>query len=61
MRKIEYLESVYQPEQRTDEWYKHRHGLITASSVWKVFGTQSAQNQLIYENAAQLTLKNITK
>jgi hypothetical protein len=32
-KKIEYLESVYQPEQRTDEWYKHRHGLITASSI----------------------------
>jgi putative phage-type endonuclease len=53
-KKIEYLESVYQPEQRTDEWYKHRHGLITASSVWKVFGSQSAQNQLIYEKCSPI-------
>jgi putative phage-type endonuclease len=48
-KKIEFLESLYQPEQKTDEWYAHRHGLITASSVWKAFGSQSVQNQLIYE------------
>jgi putative phage-type endonuclease len=48
-KKIEFLESLYQPEQKTDEWYSHRHGLITASSVWKAFGSQSVQNQLIYE------------
>ena len=48
-KKIEFLESLYQPEQKTDEWYSHRHGLITASSVWKAFGSQSVKNQLIYE------------
>jgi len=48
-KKIEFLESLYQPEQKTDEWYSHRHGLITASSVWKAFGSPSVQNQLIYE------------
>jgi putative phage-type endonuclease len=48
-KKIEFLNLLYQPEQKTDEWYNHRHGLITASSVWKVFGSQSIQNQLIYE------------
>ena len=48
-KKIEFLESLYQPEQKTEEWYSHRHGLITASSVWKAFGSQSVQNQLIYE------------
>jgi putative phage-type endonuclease len=47
--KIEFLESLYQPEQKTEEWYSHRHGLITASSVWKAFGSPSVQNQLIYE------------
>lgn len=53
-KKIEFLESVYQPEQKTDEWYQHRHGLITASSVWKVFGSQSTQNQLIYEKCSPI-------
>jgi putative phage-type endonuclease len=48
-KKIEFLESLYQPEQKTEEWYSHRHGLITASSVWKAFGSASMQNQLIYE------------
>ena len=60
-KKIEYLESVYQPEQRTDEWYKHRHGLITASSVWKVFGSQSTQNQLIYEKCSPIDTEKYNK
>ena len=38
-----------QTEQRTDAWYARRHSLITASSAWKVFGTESVVNQLIYE------------
>jgi putative phage-type endonuclease len=60
-KKIEYLESVYQPEQRTDEWYQHRHGLITASSIWKVFGSQSTQNQLIYEKCSPIDVKKYSK
>jgi putative phage-type endonuclease len=60
-KKIEYLESVYQPEQRTDEWYQHRHGLITASSVWKVFGSQSTQNQLIYEKCSPIDVDKYNK
>jgi putative phage-type endonuclease len=60
-KKIEYLESVYQPEQRTDEWYQHRHGLITASSVWKVFGSQSTQNQLIYEKCSPIDAEKYNK
>ena len=60
-KKIEYLESVYQPEQRTDEWYQHRHGLITASSVWKVFGSQSTQNQIIYEKCSPIDTDKYNK
>ena len=60
-KKIEYLESVYQPEQRTNEWYQHRHGLITASSVWKVFGSQSTQNQLIYEKCSPIDVDKYNK
>ena len=60
-KKIEYLESVYQPEQRTDEWYQHRHGLITASSVWKAFGSQSTQNQLIYEKCSPIDAEKYNK
>ena len=60
-RKIEFLESVYQPEQKTDEWYQHRHGLITASSVWKVFGSQSTQNQLIYEKCSPIDIEKYNR
>ena len=43
------LDNTYQPEQRTEEWYEFRHSLITASSLWKIFGSPSQQNQIIYE------------
>jgi len=44
-----YLRSIPQPEQRTTEWYEFRNGLITASNIWKIFGTESQFNSLIYE------------
>lgn len=47
--KINILQNTYQPSQRSEEWYIFRHSLLTASSIWKVFGTQATQNQLIYE------------
>jgi len=43
------LRNIPQPQQRTEEWYNSRHSMITASSAWKIFGTQSSQNQIIYE------------
>jgi putative phage-type endonuclease len=46
---LTYVRSKYQPEQRTQEWHDVRYQLITGSSTYKVFGTQSLQNQLIYE------------
>lgn len=46
---IQHLRSLPQPEQRTAEWYEFRHQLITASSVGKVFGSESTRNSLIYE------------
>ena len=53
--KIINLEGMYQPIQRTPEWYLFRHNLLTASSIWKVFGTQSSKNQLICEKCAPYT------
>lgn len=51
---IEHLRSIPQPEQRTGEWYKFRHQLITASNVGKIFGTEAARNSLIYEKCLPL-------
>ena len=48
-KQIIYLSNVYQPAQRTAEWYTYRRDLITASNAYKAFESQSAQNQLIYE------------
>ena len=47
--KIKYLKEVPQPEQRTDEWYKMRHNLITASNAWETLGTESSKNRIILE------------
>ena len=53
-KKIYYLESVPQPDQRTEEWYQFRHKFLTASSLWKVFSSESARNSLIYSKCAPL-------
>lgn len=49
---IEYLRSVPQHTQRTPEWYKRRNEMITASSAWKVFKSDSMVNQLVYEKCS---------
>ena len=59
--KIKYLENIPQPEQRTDEWYIFRHGLITASNAWKCFGSQSQRNSIIYEKCKPLVLNTETE
>ncbi len=46
---LEYLENIPQQKQRTKEWYEARHNMLTASSVWKAFGSEAYQNSLIYE------------
>ena len=47
--KIDTIKNIYQPKQRTNEWHKFRHDLFTASSIWKIFGTESQYNSIIYE------------
>jgi putative phage-type endonuclease len=49
VKKLQQLSSIEQPQQRTEEWYKFRHGLITASNIWKALGSESQKNSLIYE------------
>ena len=53
--KLETLQLIPQPAQRTEEWYIFRHNLLTASAIWKVFSTQASQNQLIYEKCNPYT------
>ena len=55
-KNIEYLNSVPQHEQRTPEWYIRRYNMITASSAWKAFKSDSNINQLIYEKCKPLSI-----
>ena len=47
--KIHRLKNVYQPTQKTPEWYQYRHNILTASNVWKALGNESQVNSLIFE------------
>lgn len=55
--KIKRCDDVIQPDQRTKEWYEFRHGIITASSAWKVFDSPSVLNSLIYEKCKPYVIK----
>ena len=59
VKKIEYLKSIPQDEQRTAGWYIFRNKLITASAAWKVFKSESCINQLIYEKCKPLAINII--
>ena len=47
--RMRFVNSAYQPAQRTPEWYTFRHGLITASNIWKALGSDANVNSLICE------------
>jgi putative phage-type endonuclease len=53
-KKLAHIRSKPQPDQRTPEWYKFRHDLLTASNAWKAFDSQACVNQLIYEKCKPL-------
>ena len=55
------LNAVPQMEQRSNEWYAYRHTRITASNASKIFDTPGAQNTLIYEKCAPLTVNVETR
>jgi len=58
-RQIRFLQNIPQPTQKTKEWYEFRNGLISASNLWKVFGTESQRNSLIYEKCQPIN-KTVT-
>jgi putative phage-type endonuclease len=53
-QKIECVRAAPQPPQRTDEWHRFRYALLTASAIWKCFGSTRTRNQLIYEKCKPL-------
>ena len=52
--KLAHIRGKPQPDQRTSEWYRFRHNLLTASNAWKAFESQACVNQLIYEKCKPL-------
>jgi putative phage-type endonuclease len=54
--KLARIQSVDQAKQRTTEWYESRYNLLTASNLWKVFGSPAQYNSLIYEKCKPLEI-----
>jgi hypothetical protein len=48
-KQIEHLQMLPLPAQKSKEWYEYRHGLMTASNIWKALSTDAQRNSLIYE------------
>lgn len=47
--RINKIRASYQPAQRTPEWYAFRNNLVTASNIWKIFGSDANFNSLVCE------------
>jgi len=47
--KLEKINNIEQPAQKTPEWYDFRNNILTASNAYKIFESQAQQNSLIYE------------
>ena len=56
-KKINYIKNIPQPEQRTNEWYLFRYNLLTASNIWKAYGSEKTKNQLIYEKCNPINIE----
>jgi len=54
--RIDVLVESQQINQRTKEWYKMRSNLLTASNIYKCFGSVSEQNQLILEKCKEYNI-----
>ena len=56
--KIAQLQSLDQPEQRTQEWYEFRHNVITASGIGKCLGSEAQRNSIIYEKCRPVEIRS---
>jgi putative phage-type endonuclease len=59
--KIKYLDSVPQEEQRTTGWYEQRHKYLTASSIWKAFGTPGNRNEIIFSKCNPIDISKYSR
>jgi hypothetical protein len=54
--KIAALQNIPQPKQKTEEWYKFRYNIISASNLWKALSSETNINNLIYEKCAPFSM-----
>ena len=59
--KLNYLKNIPQPEQRTNEWYLFRQKVLTASSIWKAYGTEKSKNQIIFDKCEPVDLEKYNR
>jgi len=52
------LRAIPQPAQKSQEWHEFRHGLMTASNIWKALASEAQRNSLIYEKCKPLQTNN---
>jgi len=56
-KQIQFLRAQPQTAQKSEEWYRERHSLMTASNVWKPLGSQAQQNSFIAEKCTPFVLQ----
>ena len=61
LSRVEELKNIPQPQQRTEEWYEFRRNHLTGSNSWKIFSSESCQNQLMYEKLEPYVKVDYTK
>jgi putative phage-type endonuclease len=54
---IRFLRAQPQTAQKSEEWYRERHSLMTASNIWKPLGSQAQQNSFIAEKCTPFVLQ----
>jgi len=54
--KITALQNIQQPKQKTEEWYKFRYNIISASNLWKALANETNINSLVYEKCAPFSM-----
>jgi hypothetical protein len=57
--KLNKINNIVQPHQKSNEWYLMRQGLLTASNAYKMFDSQCQQNSLIYEKCKPKSIEEM--
>lgn len=51
-KQLTWLEAENTHQQQSDEWYNTRQNKLTASSMWKIFKSESTRNSIIFEKCS---------